>query len=521
MPSYFITMGGTLCTRVTSLPSTDVIKPHHLTNVSSNGSNPQPPLPPFGPSRMPTSGSSRLSLNPSSWQRSVSSISRQNYPANVAKKLPRIPRACSGEGQEGSGQKAGATSVSSDSESLPPNPSPSSTSPLDTSPSDPLSVCVMRTAILTCPGHVADALMDALLSLGASTCSIEDANTGTEAEQEIYSSGPIPWDPSGPRSLWNQVKDSTQGVLSSQSERGGHPQHCCAGGSCSAVGGGRVGGGGRWGGRRRRGGGGGGEEVVSLLGVEEVVERDWVQQVQDSFHPIRVDEGLWIVPSWATLPDEPIQNNSLAITLEPGLAFGTGDHPTTRLCLRWLRSVVTPGSTLLDYGTGSGILAIAGIKLGAAAAVGVDIDELSVAAAAHNASLNSIPPSQFTVLLTHPDGPDPLNEFDNSEARETNATESKLADGVTVPALPAELTAFDSSAPLVQFDVVAANILVNPLILLAERISSRTKPGGRLGLSGILTNQVDSVVTAYVPYATVISVEEEDGWALVYLQRNH
>ncbi|GJP63067.1 hypothetical protein CLOP_g20140 [Closterium sp. NIES-67] len=206
MPSYFITMGGTLCTRVTSLPSTDVIKPHHLTNVSSNGSNPQPPLPPFGPSRMPTSGSSRLSLNPSSWQRSVSSISRQNYPANVAKKLPRIPRACSGEGQEGSGQKAGATSVSSDSESLPPNPSPSSTSPLDTSPSDPLSVCVMRTAILTCPGHVADALMDALLSLGASTCSIEDANTGTEAEQEIYSSGPIPWDPSGPRSLWNQTR---------------------------------------------------------------------------------------------------------------------------------------------------------------------------------------------------------------------------------------------------------------------------------------------------------------------------
>ncbi|GJP50059.1 hypothetical protein CLOM_g9205 [Closterium sp. NIES-68] len=504
MPSYFITMGGTLCTRVTSLPSTDVIKPHHLTNVSSNGSNPQPPLPPFGPSRMPTSGSSRLSLNPSSWQRSVSSISRQNYPANVAKKLPRIPRACSGEGQEGSGQKAGATSVSSDSESLPPNPSPSSTSPLDTSPSDPLSVCVMRTAILTCPGHVADALMDALLSLGASTCSIEDANTGTEAEQEIYSSGPIPWDPSGPRSLWNQTRlraffpaNQSEGDIRSTVAR-----------AAAAV-------------QRRRGGGGGGEEVVSLLGVEEVVERDWVQQVQDSFHPIRVDEGLWIVPSWATLPDEPIQNNSLAITLEPGLAFGTGDHPTTRLCLRWLRSVVTPGSTLLDYGAGSGILAIAGIKLGAAAAVGVDIDELSVAAAAHNASLNSIPPSQFTVLLTHPDGPDPLNEFDNSEARETNATESKLADGVTVPALPAELTAFDSSAPLVQFDVVAANILVNPLILLAERISSRTKPGGRLGLSGILTNQVDSVVTAYVPYATVISVEEEDGWALVYLQRNH
>ncbi|GJP61432.1 hypothetical protein CLOP_g18597 [Closterium sp. NIES-67] len=506
MPSYFITMGGTLCTRVTSLPSTDVIKPHHLTNVSSNGSNPQPPLPPFGPSRMPTSGSSRLSLNPSSWQRSVSSISRQNYPANVAKKLPRIPRACSGEGQEGSGQKAGATSVSSDSESLPPNPSPSSTSPLDTSPSDPLSVCVMRTAILTCPGHVADALMDALLSLGASTCSIEDANTGTEAEQEIYSSGPIPWDPSGPRSLWNQTRlraffpaNQSEGDIRSTVAR-----------AAAAV---------QWGGEG--GGGGGGEEVVSLLGVEEVVERDWVQQVQDSFHPIRVDEGLWIVPSWATLPDEPIQNNSLAITLEPGLAFGTGDHPTTRLCLRWLRSVVTPGSTLLDYGAGSGILAIAGIKLGAAAAVGVDIDELSVAAAAHNASLNSIPPSQFTVLLTHPDGPDPLNEFDNSEARETNATESKLADGVTVPALPAELTAFDSSAPLVQFDVVAANILVNPLILLAERISSRTKPGGRLGLSGILTNQVDSVVTAYVPYATVISVEEEDGWALVYLQRNH
>ncbi|CAI5476996.1 unnamed protein product, partial [Closterium sp. Yama58-4] len=244
----------------------------------------------------------------------------------------------------------------------------------------------------------------------------------------------------------------------------------------------------------------------------------------DSFHPIRVDQGLWIVPSWATLPDELSQDQSqdqspLAITLEPGLAFGTGDHPTTRLCLRWLRSVVTPGSTLLDYGTGSGVLAIAGIKMGAAAAVGVDIDELSVAAAAHNASLNSVPSSQFTVLLTHPDGPDPLNEFDNNEAGGTRARELRGGDGVTLPSLPAELAVSDSSEPRVLFDVVAANILVNPLLLLAERISSRTKPGGRLGLSGILTNQVEQVVTAYTPYAKVISVEEEDGWALVSLAK--
>ncbi|CAI6001821.1 unnamed protein product [Closterium sp. NIES-64] len=281
--------------------------------------------------------------------------------------------------------------------------------------------------------------------------------------------------------------------------------------------------------------------MTVLLGIEEVVERDW-----DSFHPIRVDQGLWIVPSWATLPDESQDQPSLAITLEPGLAFG-GDHPTTltrpplsshnsrarsrirhwrppttRLCLRWLRAVVTPGSTLLDYGTGSGVLAIAGIKMGAAAAVGVDIDELSVAAAAHNASLNSIPPSQFTVLLTHPDGPDLLDEFDVNEAGGTAAMESRVGvgAGLVLPTLPAELAVSDSSDTRVLFDVVAANILVNPLLLLAGRISSRTKPGGRLGLSGILTNQVEQVITAYAPYAEVISVEEEDGWALVSLQRN-
>ncbi|CAI5949311.1 unnamed protein product, partial [Closterium sp. NIES-64] len=373
-----------------------------------------------------------------------------------------------------------------------------------------------------------DALMDALLSLGATTCSIEDANTGTEAEQEIYSSGPIPWDPSGPRNLWNQTRLRALFPANQSEENIRSTVHRAADSVQWAMGGwgeeeeeGEEGGGGEDGEEREEGVG------VLLLGIEEVAERDWVQQVQDSFHPIRVDQGLWIVPSWATLPDEVSQDQSqdhpfLAITLEPGLAFGTGDHPTTRLCLRWLRAVVTPGSTLLDYGTGSGVLAIAGIKMGAAAAVGVDIDELSVAAAAHNASLNSIPPSQFTVLLTHPDGPDLLDEFDVNEAGGTAAMESRVGvgAGLVLPTLPAELAVSDSSDTRVLFDVVAANILVNPLLLLAGRISSRTKPGGRLGLSGILTNQVEQVITAYAPYAEVISVEEEDGWALVSLQRN-
>ncbi|CAI5945848.1 unnamed protein product [Closterium sp. NIES-65] len=306
----------------------------------------------------------------------------------------------------------------------------------------------------------------------------------------IYSSGPIPWDPSGPRNLWNQTRLRALFPANQSEENIRSTVHRAADSVQWAMGGwgeeeeeGEEGGGGEDGEEREEGVG------VLLLGIEEVAERDWVQQVQDSFHPIRVDQGLWIVPSWATLPDEVSQDQSqdhpfLAITLEPGLAFGTGDHPTTRLCLRWLRAVVTPGSTLLDYGTGSGVLAIAGIKMGAAAAVGVDIDELSVAAAAHNASLNSIPPSQFTVLLTHPDGPDLLDEFDVNEAGGTAAMESRVGvgAGLVLPTLPAELAVSDSSDTRVLFDVVAANILVNPLLLLAGRISSRTKPGGRLGL---------------------------------------
>ncbi|CAI5474011.1 unnamed protein product [Closterium sp. Yama58-4] len=496
--------------REASSPSTAMIKPRYLTHVSSNGSS-KLSFPPSTSSRAPTSvfryfcqrlGTGKRSISSTSVISSTSSISRQTFPAAAAGNVPGICRAFSKVGHEARGGIASQD---------------------DTSPPDPLSVCVTRAAIMTCPGHVADALMDALLSLGATTCSIEDANTGTEAEQEIYSSGPIPWDPSGPRNLCYQTRlraffpanQSEGNIRSTVHQAADSVQWAMAGWAEEGEQGEKEAGGGKDEEER--------EEVVGvvLLGIEEVVERDWVQQVQDSFHPIRVDQGLWIVPSWATLPDEVSQDQpSLAITLEPGLAFGTGDHPTTRLCLRWLRSVVTPGCTLLDYGTGSGVLAIAGIKMGAAAAVGVDIDELSVAAAAHNASLNSIPSSQFSVLLTHPDGPDPLNEFDSNGAGGIGATECRdgVGAGVVLPSLPAELAVSDSSEPRVLFDVVAANILVNPLLLLAGRISSRTKPGGKLGLSGILTNQVEQVVTAYAPYAKRRSIAMRSSSAFIPLR---
>ena len=196
--------------------------------------------------------------------------------------------------------------------------------------------------------------------------------------------------------------------------------------------------------------------------ISEVQEQDWVKLTQSQFEPIRASNRLWIVPSWHVSPDPAAIN----IVLDPGLAFGTGSHPTTRLCLDWLDRNMSPGCSVLDYGCGSGILAIAAAKLGAARVRGVDIDEQAVLSSRYNAQRNCV-----------------VAEFFNAD-----------------------------EAPPEPADVVLANILSNPLKVLAPLLTTLTLPGGRLVLSGILPPQAADVAEAYRAWFDIESPVIDDGW---------
>jgi len=196
--------------------------------------------------------------------------------------------------------------------------------------------------------------------------------------------------------------------------------------------------------------------------IETLEESDWVRLTQSQFDPIRISNRLWIVPTW----HNPTDSNAINIVLDPGLAFGTGSHPTTRLCLRWLDENLRGGESILDYGCGSGILAIAGMKLGAGNAVGVDVDAQAVQASRDNAIANQIN-ADFT-----------------------------LSEG----------------AALKQYDVVIANILTNPLRVLAPLLANATLQGGRIVLSGILTEQAAEVMRIYSQWFDFSSPVLEDGW---------
>jgi ribosomal protein L11 methyltransferase len=200
-----------------------------------------------------------------------------------------------------------------------------------------------------------------------------------------------------------------------------------------------------------------------------VEDQDWVRATQAQFGPIAIGERLVIVPSWCEVPQ-----GAVAITLDPGLAFGTGSHPTTRLCLEWLQDFVVNGATVLDYGCGSGILAIAAVRLGAREAVGTDVDPQAIRASADNARANAV---DATFVLP------------------------------------------DALAPRA-FDVVVANILANPLILLAPALAARVKAGGRLALSGILESQAGDVIAAYAAWFTLRAWRASEGWVLLAGARN-
>jgi ribosomal protein L11 methyltransferase len=271
----------------------------------------------------------------------------------------------------------------------------------------------------------ADRLSDALLELGALSVTCEDAKLGTADETPWY--GQTEESPPWPRVRLTALSgtESEPGQLLAR--------------ACQAIG-----------------------ILVPDFRLRSVPDQDWVSTSRDQFGPVRVSARLWIVPTWRSPPDPAAIN----LVLDPGLAFGTGSHATTRLCLQWLERTIKGGETVLDYGCGSGILAIAALRLGARRAVGVDIDPGAVAVARANAERNGV-----------------AAEF--------------LQDCAGLAFSP---------------DVVVANILANPLKLLAPVLISRCARGGRLALSGILAGQADEVKARYEPFIAFSPSVEEEGW---------
>jgi ribosomal protein L11 methyltransferase len=278
----------------------------------------------------------------------------------------------------------------------------------------------------------ADALSDALLAAGAISVSVEDALAGTDLETPQFgepdATGVGPTTP-----LWNESRvvalfDPTENLIG----------RIAAAAAAAGI------------------------DDLPEIELEDVAEQDWVRLTQSQFDPIRVNERLWIVPSWHVAPDP----KAISLVLDPGLAFGTGSHPTTFLCLQWLTETQRGGEKLLDNGCGSGILGIAAAKLGAASVLGVDIDDNALIAARDNAVSN-----QVTLALRH----------------------SKQA--------------LDE-----RFDIVIANILTNPLCVLAPLLAGRVAEGGRIVLSGVLVAQAELVIAAYAPLVALRVGAEHDGW---------
>ena len=287
-----------------------------------------------------------------------------------------------------------------------------------------MSYIEIRTVL---PSALAEKLSDALMENGALSSAIEDAYAGTSREQPIFG------EPNEPTAVWEQSL-----VIALFDDKANINSIFQA--ACTSIG------------------------IEPPEYKEEVLpEKDWVRLTQAQFDPIRISERLWIVPSWHDAPDAAAIN----IKLDPGLAFGTGSHPTTRLCLQWLDQNAKHDDEVLDYGCGSGILAIAALKLGVKAADGVDIDPQAVESAQFNAENNGV-----KALFRLPE-----------------------------------------NCPDKQYSVVLANILANPLRMLGELLASKTKQGGKIVLSGILAEQADEISAIYQQWFDMFEPTIDDGWA--------
>jgi len=273
----------------------------------------------------------------------------------------------------------------------------------------------------------AEPLADALLARGATSVAIEDAAAGTPAEEAIFEPNADPsvrWMRARLHALLPAGIDAAA-LLRTAAAQIGLPS-------------------------------------PPAFALEPIAADDWVRHAQSQFEPIRISDRIWVVPSWHAPPDPAAIN----LLLDPGLAFGTGSHPTTRACLRWLEQRVAPAARVLDYGCGSGILAIAAAKLGAGETFGVDID------------------------------PDAL------VAAHANAVRNRVAIRFLDAGIPLALTA----------DLVVANILANPLKLLAPLLATRCRHAGRIALAGILESQAEDVAAAYAPWFEVTEWNREEGW---------
>jgi ribosomal protein L11 methyltransferase len=299
---------------------------------------------------------------------------------------------------------------------------------------------MLREFVIQVEAAVAEPLSDALLAAGALSVSVEDAAADSATEEPLFGEpgttpAPLAWRHNRLLVLIDAAMDAAQ-IVAEAASNIGKPQ-----------------------------------PPIEL--IRPVVDEDWVRKTQAQFPPTQVGDRLWIVPSWHSPPDPA----AVVIRLDPGVAFGTGTHPTTQLMLQWLDAHPPHGLRVLDYGCGSGILAIAAAKLGAAQVTGTDIDEQALAAARVNAASN-----QTTGDYTAPD------------------------------ALPSG-----------SFDLVLANILTNPLKLLAPLLIGRVALRGRLVLSGVLERQADDVIRTYasvdagVPLSTWRTA---DGWVCLSGERS-
>lgn len=302
----------------------------------------------------------------------------------------------------------------------------------------------MRELVLLSAESEAEALSDWLLECGALSVSVEDADLNTESEKPLFGEpGTEPevqaWTRNYVIALLPDdlsVEDMLQ-ALKTLSQK----------------------------------------DYTAVANVREVANEDWVRLTQSQFDPIHIAEHIWVVPSWHRENPEIVaahQNqNNILIELDPGLAFGTGSHPTTHLCAEWLANFFAANSSnvdVLDYGHGSGILSIIAKKLGAKRVLGVDIDEQAVTTGDYNAQVNNVD-----------------------------------IDFMLPDALPAG-----------QFDIVVANILSNPLKVLAPMLAGRVKTGGHLVLSGVLERQAEEVIAAYAPYITMTVWKAQEGWVCLH-----
>ncbi|MBL0090208.1 MAG: 50S ribosomal protein L11 methyltransferase [Ideonella sp.] len=290
----------------------------------------------------------------------------------------------------------------------------------------------MHELVLRLPESLVEPVSEALVDeLAALSVSVEDADAGTQAERALFGEPGLPapsesWQRSVLTALFENEAAATEAATLLLAQE--------------------------W------------SSQMSVGALREVADQDWVRLTQSQFAPVEVTPSFWIVPSWHEAPAQARQ----VIRLDPGLAFGTGTHPTTRMCLRWTASHAQPWSRVLDYGCGSGILAIGAALHGARAVDAVDIDPAAVESTLANAAANGV-----SLHVGLPDA----------------------AHGL--------------------YPLVLANILATPLKLLAPLLCGHVAPGGDLLLAGILDRQADELKAAYAPWLALQVIDQDDGWILM------